>query len=112
MSAHPWRADLRYGAVRRGDSVFVVVEADSAWNGALRFDTPRHRDVLHLPWDWPRINSFPEWYTVEAGREYRVRDLRVRQAETRRGDQLASGLPVRVRPGEQLRIIVANERTR
>ena len=111
LSAHPWRADLRYGAVRRGDSVFVVVEADSAWSGALRFDTPRHRDVLHLPWDWPRINSFPEWYTVEAGREYRVRDLRVRQAETRRGDQLASGLPVRVKPGEQLRIIVANERT-
>ena len=110
LSVHPWRADLRYGAVRRGDSVFVVVEADSAWSGALRFDTPRHRDVLHLPWDWPRINSFPEWYTVEAEREYRVRDLRVRQAETRRGDQLASGLPVRVRTGEQLRIIVADAR--
>src|SRR6478609_8093309 len=47
VSAHPWRADLRYGAVRRGDSLFVVVEAYSAWSGALRFDTPRHRDVLH-----------------------------------------------------------------
>ena len=86
--------------------MFVVVEADSAWSGELRFDTPRHRDVLHLPWDWPRINSFPEWYTVEASREYRVRDLGARQPEHRRGDQLASGLAVRVRPGEQLRMVV------
>ena len=106
VSAHPWRADLRYGAVRRGDSLFVVVEADSVWSGELRFDTPRHRDVLHLPWDWPRINSFPEWYTVEASREYRVHDLGARQMERRRGDQLASGLPARVRPDEQLRMVV------
>jgi hypothetical protein len=51
--------------------------------------------VLHLPWDWPRINSFPEWYTVDAAREYQMRDLRTRREERRRGDQLASGLPVR-----------------
>ena len=110
VSAHPWRADLRYGALRRGDSLFVAVEGDSAWNGTLRFDTPRHRDVLHLPWDWPRINSFPEWYTVEAGREYRVRELRTGQTQGMRGDQLASGLPVRVGGGEQLRLIVTDGR--
>ena len=105
-SAHPWRADLRYGAVRRGDSLFVVVEADSAWNGTLRFDRPRHRDVLHLPWDWPRINSFPEWFTVETGREYRVDDVAAGQSQRMSGDQLASGVPVRVARGEQRRLIV------
>jgi len=105
-SAHPWRADLRYGTVRRGDSLFVVVEADSAWSGTLRFDTPRHRDVLHLPWDWPRINSFPEWFTVETGQEYRVHVVTAGQSQGIGGDQLASGLPVRVGRGEQLRLIV------
>jgi hypothetical protein len=111
VSAHPWRADLRYGAERRGDSVFVVVEADSAWNGRLHFDTPRHRDVLHLPWDWPRINSFPEWYTVDSARTYRVRDVRAGTSESRRGDQLASGLAVRVAPEAPLRLIVTDGRT-
>jgi len=111
VSAHPWRADLRYGAERRGDSLLVIVEADSAWSGTLRFDTPRHRAVLHLPWDWPRINSFPEWYTVDATREYRVRDLRVGRSETRHGGELASGLPVRVARGERLRVVVAGART-
>jgi hypothetical protein len=112
VSAHPWRKDLRYGAERRGDSVFVVVEADSAWHGVLRFDTPRHREVLHLPWDWPRINSFPEWFTVDAAREYRVHDLAARRAESRGGDQLATGLPVRVSAGESLRLIVTDVRAR
>ena len=112
VSVQPWRSDLRYGATRHGDSLFIVVEADSAWSGALRFDTPRHREVLHLPWDWPRINSFPEWYTVDAAREYRVRELRDGRSERRRGDQLASGLPARIARGEQLRIIVAEARGR
>jgi hypothetical protein len=110
VSAHPWRADLRYGAVRRGDSLYVVVEADSAWSGALRFDTPRHREVLHLPWDWPRINSFPEWYTVDATRAYRLADLRTRRSERRRGEQLASGWFVSVAPREPLRLIVTGVR--
>jgi hypothetical protein len=109
-SAYPWRADLRYGAVRRGDSLFVVVEADSAWNGTLQFDTPRHREVLHLPWDWPRINSLPEWFRVEARHDYRVGELGARQPMSERGEQLASGLRVRVGRGEQLRMIVADAR--
>jgi hypothetical protein len=111
VSAHPWRADLRYGAERRGDSVFVIVEADSAWNGALHFDTPRHREVLHLPWDWPRINSFPEWYTVDSTRTYRVRDLRTGASESSGGDRLASGLPVHVARGAPARLIVTSART-
>jgi hypothetical protein len=109
-SAHPWRADLRYGAVRQGDSLFVAIEADSAWSGTLRFDTPRHRGVLHLPWDWPRINSFPEWFTVETGQEYRVRAVPAGQSQRMGGDQLASGLPVRVARGEQRRLVVTGGR--
>jgi len=38
----------------------------------LRFDRPRHRDYFHLPFDYARINQFPEWFTAEAGKRYRV----------------------------------------
>jgi hypothetical protein len=34
----------------------------------------------------------------------------VGRSESRRGDQLASGLPVRVAPGERLRIVVVGAR--
>ena len=43
-SVRPWRADVRFGAVRRGDAVAISIDADSAWSGAIRFDVPRHRD--------------------------------------------------------------------
>ena len=39
-----------------------------------------------------------------------MRDLRAQRSENRSGDQLASGLPVRVARGEQLRMIVADAR--
>jgi hypothetical protein len=105
-SVHPWRADVRFGAVRREDEVMLTVEADSAWSGQLRFDTPRHREILGLPADWPRINSFPEWFTVEAGRSYRVRDVEGGTTTTVSGATLARGLPLEVHRGRRLALVV------
>jgi hypothetical protein len=105
-SAHPWRRDVRFGAVRRGGELLVTVEADSAWTGALRFDVPRHRVNLGLPADWPRINSYPEWFTVEAGRRYLVTDLATKKSTTRDAADLARGLEVTVRAGERVQLRV------
>jgi hypothetical protein len=105
-SAHPWRRDVRFGAVRRGEELLVTVEADSAWTGALRFDVPRHRVNLGLPADWPRINSYPEWFTVEAGRRYLVTDLATKKSTTRDAADLARGLAVTIRAGERVQLRV------
>jgi hypothetical protein len=65
ITAVPWREDLSLGAARGPDgTVHVHLAADFAWTGALRFDRPRHRDVLHLPADHARINQWPEWLPV------------------------------------------------
>ena len=40
--------------------------------GRLLFDVPRHKTVMHMPIDWPRINQFPEWFTVQADRQYSI----------------------------------------
>jgi hypothetical protein len=63
----PWRPDLRIGAVRDGEVLYLSVSADEPWQGKLLFDLPRHRTHMRLPLDYPRINQFPEWFTAEPG---------------------------------------------
>lgn len=65
----PWRADLRIGAVRDGDSIHLYLSAEKPWTGRLRFDRPRHSTVMKLPVDYPRINQFPEWFTLPPDRD-------------------------------------------
>lgn len=73
VTAAPWRNDIQLGAVPlEGGGVRVYVHAQYPWRGRLRFDRPRHRDYFHLPFDYPRINQFPEWFTVEQGTKYTV----------------------------------------
>jgi hypothetical protein len=98
VTAHPWREDLKLGAVREGDTLTIVVSADQQWSGKLVFDRPRHAGNFRLPADWPRINQFPEWFTVRKGREYRVVvGSRISQHP---GDALGDGLTVTLRGGE------------
>lgn len=108
-SAHPWRADLRFGAVRDGTDLLISVRADSAWEGELRFDLPRSRTNLHLPADWPRINSYPEWFTVRPEEQYRVRDVGTGESSVYTGAELARGLDLRLRAGERRRLVITSE---
>lgn len=75
VTARPWRQDVRLGADLGPDgSLRIALSSTGAWNGTLRFDVPRHREHLRLPLDYPRINQFPEWFTVERTAKYRVRE--------------------------------------
>ena len=105
-SARPWRADVRFGAVRRDDELLLTMTADSAWSGDVRFDVPRHKQILGLPADWPRINSYPEWFTVDAARRYRVRNAATGATSMHSGAELARGLPLRLRAREQMQLVV------
>jgi hypothetical protein len=110
ISAHPWREDLRLGAARSGNGIAVVVAADRPWKGRLVFDGRRHADNLRLPIDWPRINQFPEWFTVAARGRYRLAPapgngagLSVREVS---GEELRRGLRLTLDPGKPLRFTV------
>ena len=73
-AAAPWRDDLRLGAVRGADgSLHISLSGEWLWSGTLRFDRARHKAVMHLPFDYPRINQFPEWFTVDPLARYEVR---------------------------------------
>jgi hypothetical protein len=72
-SAHPWRQDLALGAARDEDgSVCVSLACEWPWRGELRFDHPRHREYFNMPYDYPRLNQFPEWFTVGAEERYKM----------------------------------------
>lgn len=74
ITASPWRDDLKLGAVRLLDgTVQVFLASDWPWSGKVRFDRRRHCDQMYLPHDYPRINQFPEWFTVSATEMYEVK---------------------------------------
>jgi hypothetical protein len=107
LHVEPWRPDVRVGAVRQGDRLLLTLNADEPWSGRLRFDRPRHQAYLRLPVDYPRINQFPEWFTVETGREYRVsKGTDGREDREVQGRELIEGLPVELKGGIEVRLTV------
>jgi len=103
VTVRPWRADVRFGAVRDRETLLVCLTADQAWEGRLIFDQPRHKLNMHLPLDYPRINQFPEWFTVQADAAYQV-SLEEEKSQTVKGAELAKGIPVELKAG-QMRFI-------
>jgi len=69
-------------------------------------DIARHKEYMNLPLDWPRINQFPEYFTVESGKTYTITTDNNRKEIVIGGDELRNGFPVRLRPGESVRIII------
>lgn len=67
-----WQSDLLLGAVKQNNGILLHIFAASGWKGRLRFHTPRYRDQMGLPVDYPRINQFQEWFTVGRKNKYRI----------------------------------------
>ncbi len=108
LTIRPWREDVRFGAVRRDGKLYVSLIADEeAWTGRVLFDRPRHREWLRLPLDYPRINQFPEWFTVERDRTYRLRLVAPSSgASDQTGADLLNGISVHIGQGREFRFTV------
>jgi hypothetical protein len=102
----PWRNDLEIGAVREDSVLFVTIAAGEDWNGRLMFDRKRHSEFMHLPLDWPRINQFPEYFTVEKDNMYEIKGDNKSEINLMPGAELQKGYPVKVRKGECIKLTV------
>lgn len=102
----PWAATVHVGASRAGSAATFSVRADQPWTGVLRLDHPRHRDHLHLPINYPRLNEWPEWFTVEHDQAYEVR-VGTAAPVVRLGAELVQGWPVSLQAGETVTIVVS-----
>ena len=72
VTFQPWRADVKLGSVRKDNKIYISIEADQPWEGKLIFDQKRHKSIMNLPLDWPRINQFPEWFTANPESNYKT----------------------------------------
>jgi hypothetical protein len=106
LTIRPWREDIIFGAVQEGDVLKISILAEKKWEGKILFDTPRHKTVMKMPLDWPRINQFPEWFTVEAEKSYTGHDLMSDSKATLTGKQLHEGITLHLEPGVERHLIV------
>ena len=106
LIARPWRRDLKLGAEQTGSGLRIALKADKPWMGNLIFDIPRHRLYMGFEKDWPRMNTLPEWFTVEPEGLYSVVDIRAGTIVQRRGKQLREGLKVEVKGDRDLLLLI------
>jgi len=100
----PWRGDLVAGAVFEDNTLYLSIQSETIWEGSITFDTPRSKEILKLPVDWPRINQFPEWYTVNTENQYQVLNHNSNSIEIYSGKDLVEGIPFRVSPERVLQL--------
>lgn len=106
VTVQPWREDVRLGAAIVDGELQLLVEADRQWRGRLVFDVPRHKTVMKMPQDYPRINQFPEWYTVAQNADYRVTSPGDGVTKIVPGRLLRDGLMIEVSPSAPVRLNV------
>lgn len=102
----PWREDVILGAAPNGAQTYFVLTAENKWQGKLVFDAQRHKTILKLPVDYPRINQFPEWFTAIDGKQYTLVSSQKGISGTYDGKQLLEGIPVKLSAGEKLVVAV------
>ncbi|MGE3912505.1 MAG: hypothetical protein AB7K36_24300, partial [Chloroflexota bacterium] len=95
----PWSPTVMLGGVEEGSCLVLWTSSEDDWQGSLIIDRPRHRDYLNMPYDYARLNKWPEWFTADAGLSYRVEDS-ASGAETLSGSTLIDGLPITLTAGQ------------
>jgi hypothetical protein len=98
------------GAVRSGNDLSVYLEGQKKWSGKLLFDAQRHKTIMNLPYDWPRINQFPEWFAVEPAAIYTFTDLSTGKNFSCSGYELHRGIPINLEEGKKLKITVSKSK--
>lgn len=99
----PWSPRVHLGAARQNSGVLLRLEAESSWQGRLRFDHPRHRNHWNMTKNYPRLNEWPEWFTVEQDGVYTVR-LNGGPPRKYLGADLVSGIPLSIAAGKMVTV--------
>jgi hypothetical protein len=104
----PWREDLKIGAELKNGKLYIALSSVKAWTGKLTFDYKRHQEIFHLPMDYPRINQFPEWFTVSAEKKYQLVDCNKKTKTRFTGAELRNGIELNIGNNGQYYFVVEN----
>lgn len=102
----PWNKNLSLGAVADQKGTYFVVIAKNDWEGQLIFDKIRHKTIWNLPVDYPRINQFPEWFTIDPELTYKLTASEQRHSGTYSGKNLLEGIDLKLSAGQTLKILI------
>jgi hypothetical protein len=105
----PWNEGLSVGAVMDHNKLKIAVSCKSDWNGKLVFDSPRYKDKMHFPFDYPRINQYQQWFTIDAQKFYTLKSGEKGGKSTFNGSELINGLPVSIKKNETVYLIVSQK---
>ena len=105
VRCQPWSPALCLGALRQGEKLLLAIRSDQPWKGRVIFDRPRHRLHLNLPFNYPRLNEFPEWFIAEPNSTYQLTP-RTGKKLVKTGAQLADGVFFSVKASETLTVEV------
>ena len=103
---YPWRNDVIIGAEKTENQTYIVITAEKDWNGKLVFDAERHKTILNLPIDYPRINQFPEWFTANPSKNYSIVSSQKDIAGEYSGKDLLDGISIKLKGDEKLIVVV------
>lgn len=106
LAVQPWNEGVYLAAQQSGDSLYVQISSDINWEGKVLFDTPRHKNNMKMPMDWPRINQFPEWFVVEENAKYQITNLSNNTSEQLLGGLKDNAIKVRLKAGETQQLVV------
>jgi hypothetical protein len=98
----PWRPGTRLGAVMSPQGLHVAITSAGPWSGRIFFDRVRHGEYLNLPFEYPRLNGWTEWFTVDPAARYEVtRNIEGKEPESIavQGNKLLEGMTVEVPEG-------------
>jgi hypothetical protein len=98
----PWDPGLELGGYFSNDTLYLTVKSEDKWAGRLKFDFPRHQVWLNIPIDYPRINQFPEWYTVIDNSKYQIKFLPRNKSQVYDGKNLREGIELKMDKNDTL----------
>ena len=96
LTISDWRKDVIYGAVISEGKMYVTINSSDDWTGKLKFGQAMHQTNLNLPINYPRINQFQEWYSIDAEKSYKVTDAQTNKTKVVSGKELTNGYEVSV----------------
>ena len=102
----PWQPTVEIGAISAKDKRYFVITAEDDWEGQLIFDQKRHKTILNLPVDYPRINQFPEWFTLDYDAIYSIKSNQKQLNGRYEGKDLKLGIKISLSAKEQCIIMV------
>ncbi|SHM74280.1 hypothetical protein SAMN04488057_103165 [Cyclobacterium lianum] len=102
ITASPWNKDLYLGAIPKENGVLTTLISETPWKGKIHFDVDRHQKVFRLPLDYPRINQFPEWFTISADKKYQVTFFTRETRQMYTGAELLEGLEINLEQNQQI----------